>query len=691
MANLLKLKEVLLKNKPNYPLNYAIPELFNVYDYPTLAKLNNGEHLINPYDYLVDLLDNLLLKDYQSLQTKSLSQLRGDKFRKGGDWIKKSVVYSMMIRTSTTWDHDRNGYLDENNIYHLKETGTFIKTLMLLPLLLEMGVNAIYLLPISKFSLKNKKGDLGSPYSVSNFFELDPNLSDPMVESDFTVDEQFKLLVEACHLLDIRVLIDIIPRTNATDSDLILTNPDWFYWIKTKSLKVYKPPYVDELTEKTISPIYKYMPYVFKSKNVQKHLKLFTYDPKTIDKDKWEKLLKEYHTNKDTNILDLIDKHYGITIAPAFSDHINDEQPPWSDVTFFRLYMDHPIRTRKYLKDTNIPPYVLFDTIKANLYPGEVPNLELWETLANVIPHYQKEYGIDGARIDMGHALPKELIKLIIDKAKEIDPDFSFIAEELNPDNATKAKSFGYNLIIGNGFVMEWNLANLDMHQFMLNQHKLNLPTFACGETHDTPRLAARDGGMVLTRFLTVMNMFVPNAVPFINSGQEVLERQPMNTGIGARENELFMLDENDLGYGKLALFDRFAFHYLNKDNKEILNNLKLLKPIRKKYLRYITNKKRYIPVSYLEGENLLGFSYQSNKEILFIIGNPYYTHAQYAKIDLSPLKKNYNIYGDIKLLYGMFENGKRVIKELDPDGNPYFLMGPGEVKIFTVKITKSA
>ena len=104
------------------------------------------------------------------MPTKSLSGIKKEKSRNGGDWIKKSVVYSMMIRTSTSWDHDRNGYLDENNIYHLKETGTFIKTLMILPLLLEMGVTAIYLLPISKFSLKNKKGDLGSPYSVSNFW-----------------------------------------------------------------------------------------------------------------------------------------------------------------------------------------------------------------------------------------------------------------------------------------------------------------------------------------------------------------------------------------------------------------------------------------------------------------------------------------------------------------------------------------
>ena len=40
---------------------------------------------------------------------------------------------------------------------------------------------------------------------------------------------------------------------------------------------------------------------------------------------------------------------------------------------------------------------------------------------------------------------------------------------------------------------------------------------------------------------LTIMNMFMPNGVPFINSGQEVYETQPMNTGLDCRDNEQYM------------------------------------------------------------------------------------------------------------------------------------------------------
>lgn len=682
MPLILKLRTILQEEKPNYPINYAIPNLFNLFGYNSLAKLPNGEELVNPYDFLISLIDTVLLKNYSPTETMSLSMKNNVK---STSWLKEAVFYSMLIRTSTSWDHDRNGFLDENNIYHLKESGTFIKTLMILPLLLEMGVNAIYLLPISKYSLKNKKGDIGSPYSVSNFFKLDENLNDPILNNRLTLEEQFSVLVKACHILNIRVLIDIIPRTNSTESDLILTNPEWFYWINTSDLKIYKPPYISSIKDETVPPFKKYMKDVYESDSVKEHLKLFKDNPKKQDSLLWEKVLKE--TAKNPNkILETIDKYFNLTVAPAFSDHINDIQPPWTDITFFRMYLDHPKDNIKYLVDKNIPPYILFDTIKSNLHPGKIPNKELWETLSNIIPYYQKTFGIDGARIDMGHALPDDLVKNIIKNAKEIDPSFIFIAEELNPDNALKAKSLGYDMIIGNAFSFVHDVYNLKTHHFMLNTQNLPILQFALGETHDTPRLASREGEMILSKFITVMNMFLPNAVPFINSGQEIYERQAMNLGINPRENELYMLNNNDPYYGKLALFDKFSFHYLNNMSHDIKDNLKLIKPIRKKYLKAITNKNKYIPITYIEGKNPIGFAYELKDELLFILGNPYYNFGQNIKINLNALRTTYNIGNEAFLLYGMHENDTRKITEFDENNNIYFLAGPGEIKIFTIK-----
>ena len=143
----------------------------------------------------------------------------------------------------------------------------------------------------------------------------------------------------------------------------------------------------------------------------------------------------------------------------------------------------------QYRNHTNI----LFDTIKSNLYKGNIINEGLWATLSNIIPFYQQNYGIDGARIDMGHALPSELIHRIIANARTNDPDFCFIAEELQDENAKVSRDNGYNMIIGYGFFQEPRTYEHRTHKFMYDSRHLPCPVFAGGETHDTPRLAARE------------------------------------------------------------------------------------------------------------------------------------------------------------------------------------------------------
>ena len=45
---------------------------------------------------------------------------------------------------------------------------------------------------------------------------------------------------------------------------------------------------------------------------------------------------------ENIDFINLIESEFGLTVAPAFSDCINDPQPAWNDITFFRLYLDHP-------------------------------------------------------------------------------------------------------------------------------------------------------------------------------------------------------------------------------------------------------------------------------------------------------------------------------------------------------------
>ena len=683
-----KLLESLEKNKGDNIFNYTVPDLWNCFDYDKskFVKTTTNELIVNPYDFYSSVIKDYILphkkdnKNYQDSLSKTNIKKHPKSYR-GGDWIKESVVYSTMIRTSATWDSDRSGKIEDKNIYKMPETGSFVKMLSLLPLLKKMGITVVYMLPISKYSLKDKKGELGSPYGVSNFNELDPLLKDPLTKNDLTLEEEFSAFVEACHILDMRIMIDIIPRTNAVENDLLKDHPDWFYWIKASEYDKYKVPKIMNIGDTSI-PSIDLMEKVYSDEDTYRHINMFQYDPKTQDEKLWNKIKNSKKLSAD------LEKYFDLRIAPAFSDHINDSQPPWTDATFFRIYKDIPEETVKFLDTTKRPPYILFDTIKSNMYHGKVPNMELWKKLADIVPSFQRRFGIDGARIDMGHALPAKLLDMIISKARDIDNDFSFIAEELQTYNAQFAYDAGYNMIIGNGFIMEPRVFEGALHEFMYNSYKLPLPVFACGETHDTPRLASRQGNEQLSKLLTVLNMFMPNGVPFINSGQEVFERQPMNTGLDCSENEQFSLERDDPFNGKLALFDKYQFHYTNDRRWEIPDILDYIKPIRKKWLKELTNTKSFVPIYSVDHSNtFIGLAYfkKNRKEkdnCLIVLANADPFNQQLLKPDLTNLRKlsnNNSVNG--KLVFSTHEDPRK-FNQFDDINTIDLHLGSGEIKI---------
>lgn len=629
--------------------NFVIPELWDHEDACTNEKIKvyDGNVMVNPYTFYKELIDNVVLKQSFSPSKKASN----------GEWIKDSFVYSMMIRSSASYDHDRSGTLQSSNIYNLKETGTFLKALAYLPTLKKMGITALYLLPISKYSRKDKKGELGSPYGVSNFFELDEDLSDSLIEN-IPVQEQFKAFVQACHLFDIQVIIDIIPRTNSVNSDYIVQHPEWFYWIQLEDLEDYKPPMIDTL-DKGLPAKAQYFKEMFESEAVLEHIKKFKVNPKETFPEKWGEMVKKYLNNPTQNILDLVQQTFGMTVAPAFSDRINDPQPAWSDVTFFRLYMDHPKASIPYLeKIGDVAPYILYDVAKTSYNPGSIKNESLWETITNILPTYIKEYGIDGCRIDMGHALPDELISSIISKARAIDPNFAFIAEELDVENAEISMKKGYNMIIGDGFMRLPRLKEGLFNSFVYGAINLQAPMFAVGETHDTPRLAARDGDEDLCEMISIFNMFIPNTIPFMNSGQEVFEIQPMNTGLDCRADEAFRLPKNHPYYGKLALFDRFAFNYNHPRRHDIINHLNNVKPIREKYKQSMFNRNNTYPIGFnAPWDRAAGIAYTNEKSCLLALVNTQtdYPVTHIIKLDSLPKEFKENIQS-ISCLYSSKE-----------------------------------
>ncbi|MCK4660310.1 MAG: hypothetical protein KAV82_12375, partial [Phycisphaerae bacterium] len=616
--------------------DYRIPALWHCGDHGGTARRDGRELLVNPYDYLIECIEKVILPAHsgRGLGGKSLSQIRKVKpvtgravrdesrRRRAGDWIRTATIYGMLVRTTTAWDHDADGKLSSRRF---SESGTFLKTIMLLPMLRRMGVNVVYMLPVSRHSDLYRKGELGCPYAARNFMHIDPRLHDRLLgDNADDVELEFGAFIEAAHCLDMRVMVDLAPRSAARDNDWIIEHPDWFYWIDRRFAKSYAAPQLAGIDY--LNPIASRLHEVYEPQSVREHLARFRHPPNVTDPQRWGKFVAQMRQKPPRDLLARIGREFGVITPPGFSDVINDTQPPWSDVTFLRMHQDHPAAALKHLDAPGKqPPYVLFDVIKSSLFPGRQPNRTLWKALAGILPYYQR-FGIDGARIDMAHALPKALERMILDLPRKNDPDFCFMAEELGTQNHAKVFRAGYNILIGPSWYMEPRPHEGLVHKFVYEVLRdLKVPALAAVETPDTPRAVTRRGGKRLVRSMAVLNAFLPRAVPFINSGMECLERQPLNLGLDSTPRNRFALRKDDPFYGKLAFFDPFVLHWANAGGEAMVKLLAEVAKVRQRYLRDITTKANYFtPKVTMNARRVVagGFLVNGKRNALMVLAN---------------------------------------------------------------------
>ncbi|MGI1822313.1 alpha-amylase [Exiguobacterium sp. TRN 1102] len=685
-STLHKLCQVLRNKRTNF--TYEIPSLWNRMRFHS-EPVRDGVERVNPYDFLLETIEKTIFPyAHESRDYHTSIALADGHLQTGGDWIKRASVYSMQVRTSTSWDHDGSGYVERENSVGMKDTGTFVKALAMIPHLLYMGIDTLFLLPISQHSYKNKKGEFGSPYAVQDFFAIDEELKETLTGDEMTVEEEFAAFVEACHMVGIRVVIDVIPRTCARDNRLILENPEWFYWIPLTEVDYYHPPYVPGIGE-NVKPEFAFLPMVYNSEDVWQHLRRFSMAPNLIDAEKWDRVRNTLLEHPEENVLAMIEREFGLTTAPAFSDCINDPQPPWSDVTYFRLFLDHPLAAAPYVNDANIAPYILFDSIKSNQFRGNEINEPLWEMLADIIPHYQREYGIDGARIDMGHALPVDLAQRILEQPRAIDSNFSFIAEELIESGAWAAKDAGYNMIIGYGFYKEPRFNTHETHQFLYDSRFLPLPVFAAGETADTRRLATREGGRKASRLLTVLNGFMPNGVPMTNSGLELYETQPMNTGLDCRLEEAYQLFPTDPYFGKLAFFDAYQFHWDHPERDEMIEVMHQVAEIRRRWLDVLVDPNHFEPLILNEPfAPFIGFAWlrPETNDTLLVVANTNMVDALRGVVTLDGVRRrNWNASCFAEMVYSP-DSWPYAEHSFDDNWNLVVDLKPGEVKVYEMR-----
>ena len=113
----------------------------------------------------------------------------------------------------------RSATIYQVNTRQFSEDGTFAAVQRELPRLKDLGVDILWLMPIHPIGVQNRKGTLGSPYSVRDYFEVNP---------EFGTLDDLKALVNAAHELDMYVILDWVANHTAWDNPMREEHPDWY-------------------------------------------------------------------------------------------------------------------------------------------------------------------------------------------------------------------------------------------------------------------------------------------------------------------------------------------------------------------------------------------------------------------------------------------------------------------------------
>jgi glycosidase len=119
--------------------------------------------------------------------------------RPSPDWLRTGTIYEIFPRDFSVAGN-LNGVtarLDDLNV---------------------LGVNILWLMPIHPIGAKFRKGGFGSPYSISDYYAVNP---------DYGTLDDFKKLVAGAHQRGMKVIMDLVANHTAWDS-VMMTNKNFY-------------------------------------------------------------------------------------------------------------------------------------------------------------------------------------------------------------------------------------------------------------------------------------------------------------------------------------------------------------------------------------------------------------------------------------------------------------------------------
>jgi cyclomaltodextrinase / maltogenic alpha-amylase / neopullulanase len=141
----------------------------------------------------------LASNSWQSTAQQPARKVSKESARPTRDWVRDGVVYEIFPR-----------------VFSLQ--GNFNGITARLDDLKNLGVNILWLMPIHPIGREKKKGTIGSPYAVRDYYGINP---------DYGTKDDFHRLVNEAHRRGMKVIIDIVANHTSWDS-VMMKWPDFY-------------------------------------------------------------------------------------------------------------------------------------------------------------------------------------------------------------------------------------------------------------------------------------------------------------------------------------------------------------------------------------------------------------------------------------------------------------------------------
>jgi len=137
--------------------------------------------------------------------------------RKSAAWVKDAVIYELYPRSFSKNESLRS-------------------VIPAIPQLKKLGVTVLWIMPVHPIGEVNRKGPLGSPYSIEDYYKINP---------EYGTLEDFKDVVKAVHKARLHIIMDLVINHTSWDNPLIKEHPSWYKHDEKGNIVAPNPDWTD--------------------------------------------------------------------------------------------------------------------------------------------------------------------------------------------------------------------------------------------------------------------------------------------------------------------------------------------------------------------------------------------------------------------------------------------------------------